>query len=158
MKILKRIFIGIICIPFILVSIFILFEILGLIVNHISTNIQTTQLKKAILNELSTVEIIDTYSETGNTSGTGNHVDMLSAIIFKTDNTKTEIENKLKNIYDLDDEWGCWVEDMSIINEYHESQYMFSFCDKMDIPEDLKNCYMIYLNESAPFVDNIEGH
>ncbi|MCI9626831.1 MAG: hypothetical protein HFI90_08610 [Clostridia bacterium] len=151
MKILKRIFIGIICIPVLMI----LFEIFGFIVNHIATNIQTAQLEKAILSELSMVEMIDTYSETGNTSGTGNHVDMLSVAVFKTEDTKTDIKNKLKNIYDFDDEFGCWVEELK---ESHEHLNGFSFWNKMDIPEDLDNCYMIYLNERAPFVDNIEGH
>ena len=29
---------------------------------------------------------------------------------------------------------------------------------KLDAPAELTNCYILYLNESAPFPDNIEGH
>ena len=159
MKILKRIFIGVLCLPFILIGAFILFEIFGFAVNHVSTDIQTVRLKKSLLNELSEVKIVDIYSETGNTGPTGNHVDMLSVVIFKTDDTKADIENKLKDVYNLDDEWSCWIEDMATIKKHHdENKYIFSFCDKMQIPDDTENCYMIYLNNSAPFVDNIEGH
>lgn len=132
------------------------FEIAGMIVNHAATWQQTRKLQNDIEKELTNAEIIDTYSETGNTSGTGNHVDMLSVVVFQTDDSIADIEDKLGNLYEFN-EWTCRVERMDIIVESRQDGY-YHFCDKMDIPTQSDNCYLLYLNKSAPFADNIEGH
>ena len=72
------------------------------------------------------------YSETGNTSGTGNHVDCLSVITFSSKQSLAEIKDCMSEYYVWDD--GCFVE------EKEDGSYQF------------------YLNTSAPFPDNIEGH
>lgn len=72
MKIIRRILITLICIPLLFIFAFVAFEILGLGVNHYTTNQQTNTLKETILSVAPDAEILDTYSETGNTSGTGN--------------------------------------------------------------------------------------
>lgn len=156
MKIIKRIIITIVCIPIALIVLLAAFEMLGMLVNHIAAGKQTRQIKECIETELTSVEIIDIYSKTGNTSGTGNHVDMLSVIVFKTEDSLTDIEDKLKDSYEFD-EWSCWIQKMDVIAEWHEKGY-YSFCDEMNIPEELNDCYLIYVNKSAPFPDNIEGH
>ena len=137
-KIVKRTMKVVICIPLVLIILVIAFEIIGMIVNHIATGMQTRELKNMIKTELTSAEIIDTYSETGNTSGTGNHVDMLSEILFSTDDSLDEIESKLQDNLEFD-EWSCWIEEV-------------------DIPGQTGQCYLLYVNESAPFADNIEGH
>lgn len=48
----------------------------GIIVNHGATVFQKRGLKKNLRQEFSDVKIIDDYSETGN------HVDMLSVVVF----------------------------------------------------------------------------
>lgn len=165
MKVIKRILIGVLCIPFALIGMWVLFELFGLTVNHLSTHIQTYKLKQSLLNKLSSVEIVDTYSETGNTGPTGNHVDMLSVVIFKTDDSKLDIRNKLRSFYDLEEGASCfwsesWIDDMITVKEYRKIPYKYDFhyYSEMNIPENLEKCYMIYLNKSAPFVNNIEGH
>lgn len=102
-------------------------------INHIATEKQTKTLQMNLENEISDVEIVSIYSETGNTSGTGNHVDCLSSIIFSTEMQKTEIEDRMAKYY-VFDEWSCYI-------------------NKTD-----DGNYMVYLNTSAPFADNIEGH
>ncbi len=134
MKIVKRIAGIIACIPMGLIVLWIAFEALGMMVNHTATGMQTRKLKNMIGTELTSSEIIDTYSETGNTSGTGNHVDMLSVVVFRTDDSLSDIENKLQD------------------------HHRYDYCDDMDIPEQLDHCYLLYVNENAPFADNIEGH
>lgn len=133
MKVLKRSLIGIILVPFVLIALFILYEIVGMAVNHISSSQQTKKLINIIDTEFSSVKIIDTYTETGNTTGTSNHVDMLSVVTFTTETPLSEIQNKLGEYYERDE---FWIENMG------ESE----------------NGYLVYLRQAAPFWDNIEGH
>ena len=133
MKQLKKLGIVILSLPIILVVILVLYEIFGICINHITTKKQTNTLKINLENEISDIEIISVYSETGNTSGTGNHVDCLSLITFSTEMEEKEIEACMSRYYVFDDR-SCYV---SKTEDGH---------------------YNIYINTSAPFADNIEGH
>ncbi len=133
MKWLKRLGITVLLLPTILLVIWGLYEVYGMCVNHMTTEEQTRTLQANLETEISDIEIVSVYSETGNTSGTGNHVDCLSLIIFSTEMQKNEIEDRMSKYYVLD-EWYCFV-------------------NKMD-----DGNYTIYINTSAPFVDNLEGH
>ena len=132
MKYIKRIFIAILSLPFVVIGLFIIFELFGMCVNHAATARQTKELKANLEKAINDIQIIDVYFETGNTSGTGNHVDCLSIVIFSTDSPLEEIEEKMSDYYEWD-EWLCFI------TETEEG-------------------YMFYLNTSAPFGDNIEGH
>lgn len=123
----------IVVLPMILVVIFIVYEYLGMCVNHIATKQQTSTLQRNLENEIPDIEIVSVYSETGNTSGTGNHVECLSSILFSTEMQETEIEDCLSEYYVFDD-WDCYV------NKTDDGYYIF--------------CIIT----SAPFSDNIEGH
>jgi len=133
MKWLKRFGIAILTLPVLLFAVWGIYEVFGMCINHIAAREQTNALRKNLENEISDIEIVSVHSETGNTSGTGNHVDCLSAILFSTKMQKNEIEDCLSEYY-VFDEWSCYV-------------------DKTD-----DGNYMIYINTSAPFADNIEGH
>lgn len=137
MKFLKRLGIIIISLPVALAAILviwlIIYEIFGMCVNHMATRKQTDTLQTNLEREISDIEIINIYSETGNTSGTGNHVDCLSSVIFSTEMQETEIEECMSKYYVFDG-WDCRV-------------------NKTD-----DGYYMISVNTSAPFADNIEGH
>lgn len=159
MKVIKRIFISILCLPVVLILLFIVYEIIGMVVNHTATAMQTDKLEKAICDEISNAEILDTYSETGNTSGTGNHVDMLSVIAFRTSDDLDTVRNKLKQFDVEENEYDFWIETMESVEESRqEYDYVYDYCDEMEIPDDISSCYMAYKNASAPFSDNIEGH
>ena len=119
--------------PIVLVVVWVLYEIFGMCINHIATKEQTNTLRRNLEREISDIDIISVYSETGNTSGTGNHVDCLSFIIFSTQMQETEIEDCMSKYY-VFDEWSCYV------NKTNDGYYK------------------IYINTSAPFADNIEGH
>ena len=119
--------------PIALVIVWVLYEIFGMCINHITTKKQTNTLRTNLESEISDIEIISIYSETGNASGTGNHVDCMSSIIFSTEIQETEIEDCMSKYY-VFDEWSCYV-------------------DQTD-----DGYYKIYINTSAPFADNIEGH
>ena len=119
--------------PVLLAVIWVLYQIFGMGVNQMATREQTNTLRTNLESEISDIELIDVYSETGNTSGTGNHVDCLSSIIFSTEMEEAEIEDCMSKYYDFDD-WSCYV-------------------DKTD-----DGYYKIYINTTAPFADNIAGH
>ncbi len=133
MKWLKRLGIAILALPIILLIIWGLYEVFGMCANHRATEKQTGTLQTNLENEIPDIEIINVYSETGNTSGTGNHVDCLSSVTFSTKMQRSEIEDRLSEYYVFDN-WGCSL-------------------DKTD-----DGYYVIELNTSAPFSDNIEGH
>ena len=92
MKTLKRIGIGIIILPFALIGLYILYELVGYAVNHISTDRQTIQ----------DIDVISAESWTGNT-GNGNHVECVSTVKFKSKMTKSEITEALGDNYVSDD-------------------------------------------------------
>ena len=133
MKWLKRTGLIVLFLPFLLIIIFILYEIFGACMNRLATNRQTEQLQTNLENEISDIDIKDIYSETGNTSGTGNHVDCLTSITFSTQMQEQEIKDCMSKYYTFD-EWSCFV------TKTDDGDYLF------------------YLNTSAPFADNIEGH
>lgn len=133
MKWLKRLGILILCLPAALAVIWVAYEIWGMCANHMATRKQTGALQANLERELPDIEIISVDSETGNTSGTGNHVDCLSWVVFSTEMEEMEIQDCMSKYY-VFDEWSCDV-------------------DKRD-----DGYYKIYVNTSAPFADNIEGH
>ena len=135
MKNLKRIAIVIALVPCFLVGLvvaYIAFEIFGMCVNHISTGMQTRKLEQNLTDAISDIKILDSYSETGNTSGTGNHVDSLSVVTFSSGKSLEEIHSSMAEYYEFSD-WYCHI---------RETDAGFEF----------------YLCTSAPFRDNIEGH
>lgn len=157
MKIVKRILFIIMSIPVLIVVLFIVFEIFGMIVNHASTGIQTAKLEKAV-KEIDDLEVIDTYSKTGNTSGTGNHVDMMTILIVQTDAGISSLKEALEDYADID-EYGFRIESLSdVIKAHEEHDYLYSIYDNLKIPEQDDGCYLIFCVNSAPFADNIQGH
>lgn len=132
MKYLKRVGLGLLCAPFALIALFILFELFGMCVNHIATGVQTHQLQKHLAAEVDDLEILDVQSQTGNSSGTGNHVDSVSIVTFTSGKTCDELTDCMDAYYDFD-MWLCRID---------ETDAGFQF----------------YLNTRAPFADNIGGH
>ncbi len=133
MKILKRTGIVLLSLPILLTVLFLLYEVFGMCVNHMATKQQTNKLQENLEKAIPDIKIVNVYSETGNTSGTGNHVDCLSSITFSTEMQEAEIKNSMSEYYYLD-EWSCYVRETD------------------------KGNYLFYLNTSAPFENNIEGH
>ena len=130
MKVLKKVFIGILVVPLLLI----LYEVFGMIVNHSSTGIQTNRLRRDIVDAIPNTRIISVESQTGNTSGTGNHVDCLSCITFSSNLSLSEVQDKLSSDYEWND-LNCYVEETDTAGEYR-----------------------FFLRKRAPFVNNIEGH
>ena len=134
MKTLKRIGIGIIILPFALIGLYILYELVGYAVNHISTDRQTSKLQKDLTAAVQDIDVISAESWTGNT-GNGNHVECVSTVKFKSEMTKSEIAEALGDNYVSDDTLLG-----ARLNENEDGDYEFK------------------LITAAPFRDNIEGH
>ena len=133
MKLFEETGITVLLLPFILIAGIIIYEIFGMCVNHAATDRQTKKLQADLTDKISDIEIIDVNSETGNASGTRNRVECMSMITFSTGMTESEIKAVMPESYDFDKE-SCAIK----------------------IEEDAS--YSIYLETSAPFPDNIEGH
>ncbi len=109
-------------------------ELAGIVVNQASTTMQTSKLRKEIAEVIPNTEIISAKSQTGNTTGTGNHVDCLSLVTFSSDLSISEVQDKLDDTYEWND-LNCYVEETDKTGEY-----------------------LFYLRKRAPFADNIIGH
>ncbi len=112
MRVLKGVVISIVGIPLLLIAFMIGIEVVGYFANHAATDRQTKELRNVILQEIDDAEIIDEYSETGNTSGTGNHVDCLSRISFSSDKNQETIAEILDTNYEyleLKSEKGIYI-------------------------------------------------
>lgn len=145
-------------IPVILIAAIVLFEIFGAVFNSCAASVQTKKLKNDVIGLIPDCEIIDTYSKTGNTSGTGNHVDMLSVIVFRTDKSRDEITDELREKYEGDLRW-CEVLELDAVKKAHEeASYLYPFYDQLNLPENSTDCYVLSFCRNAPFADNIVGH
>ena len=159
MRLLNRMGLLIILFPFVLIAGFVLFEIVGMAVNHYATGRQTKHIINVVRDAVADADVKDSYSETGNTSGTGNHVDMLSVVIFQTKESREETEKNIRTAYPEADEWGFYVESIEAIEKNkNEDEWVPGYYDSLSLPEDKNDCYLVYLCKSAPFEDNIEGH
>ena len=133
MKWLKRTGLLLLALPFLCIVSFILYEMVGMYMNHRATERQTAGMQRNLEHEIPDIKILNVYSETGNISGTGNHVDCLSAITFSTEFQEDEIKHSLYEYYTFD-QCSCYLEKLE------------------------GEGYLFYFITPAPFEDNIEGH
>jgi len=133
MRWLKRLGVIVLTLPVALFVLWGLYEVLGLCVNHIAAKGQTDTLRRNLEQEISDLEIVSVFSETGNMSGTGNHVECLSSVTFSTELEETEIKDRMSDHYVLDGWSG-------------------------DVKRTEDGYFVISIVTSAPFMDNIEGH
>ena len=155
----KRIGWGILSLPFIIIAGVIVFEMVGMGVNHYATKRQTKKLERIVEETVRDAVLETSYSETGNTSGTGNHVDMLSVVVFRTEADKEEIAAALQEKYSDLDSWSFYVESVEDLEKSaREDGQTPGYYDALNLPEETENCYLVYVLEAAPFEDNIEGH
>lgn len=123
-------------------------ELFGMAVNNIEGYFHTQQLISEISNVGDEAEILDTYTFVGNYSGTGNHCDLVSAALVRTE-----------RFADLSYHAGQWCEVCTTLSELHEYEYDYEeWSRQLDFPEDETNCYLLIKIDSAPFKDNIMGH
>ena len=130
-KLIGKVAVGIgviLALPLLLIAIFILIEIVGYVANNATTYKQTKELTSYIEKFIEDAGIVDVYSFTGNTTGTGNHVECESVVTFSSDMPEDEVARII------------------------EKQYKHHNLEKKD------GSYVITVIGDAPFRDNIEGH
>ena len=130
-KLIGKVAVGIgviLALPLLLIAIFILIEIVGYVANNATTYKQTKELTSYIEKSIEDAGIVDVYSFTGNTTGTGNHVECESVVTFNSDMPEDEVAR----IFD--------------------KKYRYHDLEKKD------GSYVITVIGDAPFRDNIEGH
>ena len=142
---LRRIWKGILALPLVLLALLVLYEAAGMAVNHWAGGRQTREMVRHLEKTLPQTEILDRYTEVGNTSGTGNHVDLLSAVLFRTAADPETVQQVCRADGDLD-EWSLWAAEQ------------FPFLEELAVPRDTEGCWLLYKNTGAPFPNNIEGH
>lgn len=144
MKALKKTGTILICIPGVLLFLFIIWELFGMAVNNVEASFKTDSLVNSISNMGDDAEILDTYTFVGNSSGTGNHCDLVSAVLVRTEQyADLNYYVKFGRIYPL--------------SEMTEHFYA-GWSKKLNFPEENANCYLVIEINSAPFADNIMGH
>ena len=120
---------------------------LGAAANSVSAHFQASDTAKQIQN--SGAEIIDSYTYTGNTSGTGNHVEAQSLFVVRTsdpDALSKQLSESEKNL------------SVYPAGETDKHFYMFEPKKVLDIPENGENYYVVAVIQSVPFPNNIMGH
>ncbi len=131
-KIFSKVFVGIgitiVSIPVLLLALFVVIEVVGFIANHATTNKQTKDLTAYIEKSIEDASIGDTYSFTGNTSGTSNYVECESKVTFNSNLPEDEV------------------------NSIFEARYEYYALEMKD------GSYTMTIYGDAPFPDNIEGH
>ena len=114
--------------PLLLIALYIVMEIVGYVANHATTYMQTKGLTAYIEKSIEDVSIAEVYSFTGNTTGTGNHVECESKVTFNSGLSEDEV------------------------SQVFEKKYKEHVLEKKD------GSYVITVYGDAPFRDNIEGH
>lgn len=120
---------------------------LGAAANSVSAHFQASDTAKQI--QKSGAEIIDSYTYTGNTSGTGNYVEAQSLFVVRTSDPdalskQLSESEKYLSVYPA--------------GETGMHFYMFEPDNFLDIPENSENYYVVAVIHSVPFPDNIMGH
>lgn len=147
-KVLKITGMVIMIIPFALILIFVLWEILGMICNNLAGSNQTGNVIKLSENHIGKVCDYDTF--VGN-SGNGNHVDLITSCIVSSDKSVDEITNEF-----LKGDIDAYVVSLEDYINGGDNDLL----ENIDIPNDWKSgsYYYIQVYNSAPFSDNIVGH
>lgn len=133
MKHLKKLLLAVVLLPVLLPLGCVAWEVCGLCANHIATARQTQQLQAELARCIDDFGLIDVVSETGNLSGTGNHVECASKITFSSNLTRDEIA--------------------AAMEEYCAARHA-----GWGIGQTEDGAWWFYMDTAAPFPDNIEGH
>lgn len=128
-----RVTLGILLAPIVLAGLIVLWQLLGMAVNRAATAIRTDRFAASLVECVADIEILSRESITGNTGGTGNHVDCLSRVTFSTALDAQALKNALAARYDFDG-FGFRLHD------HGDGTFTAEYITR------------------APFADNIAGH
>lgn len=143
----------VLCLPVALFILWIIWELFCAAANNISGQLHTNSVLNAYSND-SDIEVLDSATFVGNTSGTGNHTEVRTTVLVKAPSF-IEVEYRTYGDYyyitSLSDE----------ISEYNGSMRGRDVSDwerELDIPTDVTDCYVVEVYGEVPFRDSIMGH
>lgn len=156
MKALKVTGITFLCIIIAAIALFVGYEVMGIIANEHAADKQEKALVGIL--ESSDADILDSYTFVGNSSGTGNHVDLLTLFIVRAEDISV-IEEVLEGAYEETAAFPLEYFAVTPLSQATNSYDPYArFVEEMAMPEDMENCYLVSYCNSAPFSDNIVGH
>lgn len=156
MKALKVTGITFLCIIIAVIALFVGYEVVGIIANEHAADKQEKALVGIL--ESSDADILDSYTFVGNSSGTGNHVDLLTLFIVRAEDISV-IEEVLEGAYEETAAFPLEYFAVTPLSQVTNSYDPYArFVEEMAMPEDMENCYLVSYCNSAPFSDNIVGH
>ncbi len=90
---------AILAFPLLLIALYIVIEMVGCVANQATTYMQTKGLTEYIEKSIEDVSIVEVYSFTGNTTGTGNHVECESKVTFNSGLSEDEVSQIFEKKY-----------------------------------------------------------
>ncbi len=136
----------ILCLPFALAALLLLWEVFCVAVNNISGFFHT----QSVLNGYSNtrdIEVLDDVTFVGNTTGTGNHTEVRSTVLVRT-NSQFAIE------------YWTSSDNYEIYPLFHKTpeEKLERWDRELVLPYDSACCYVVEVYGKVPFPDSISGH
>lgn len=134
------------CLPFALLVLFILWEFFCAAVNNISGILHTQSVMNGYSNNAD-IEVLDNVTFVGNTSGTGNHTEVRSTVLVKAAN-RSDLEYRTN---------GDNYQITSLTEEIPEYK-LDRWNRELEMPYESDGCYVVEVYGDVPFPDSIIGH
>lgn len=143
---LKMTGIVILCLPFALAALLLLWEIFCAAVNNISGFFHT----QGVLNGYSNtrdIEVLDDATFVGNTTGTGNHTEVRSTVLVRA-----------KIPFAI--EYWTYGDNYEIYPLFHKvpEEKLDRWGRELELPYESEDCYVVEVYGDVPFPDSIAGH
>lgn len=138
----------ILCLPIALFILWIIWELFCAAANGISGQLHTDSVLNAYSND-SDIEVLDSATFVGNTSGTGNHTEVRTTVLVRA-NSRITVE-----YWTQGDEYRI----IPLFDTPETRQDRLRDWEReLDIPTDVTDCYVVEVYGEVPFRDSIMGH
>ncbi|MBP0982146.1 MAG: hypothetical protein J6A19_00325 [Oscillospiraceae bacterium] len=134
------------CLPFALVIIWLLWELFCAAVNNISGILHTQGVMNGYSNS-SSIQVLDNVTFVGNTSGTGNHTEVRSTVLVKA-----------LNPHDLEYWTNYEYYQITSLSEEIPEYKLDRWNRELEMPYESEGCYVVEVYGDVPFPDSILGH
>ena len=134
------------CLPFALLALLLLWELFCAAVNNVSGFFHTQDVLNGYSNS-SSIQVLDEVTFVGNTSGTGNHTEVRSTVLVKALNPQ-------------DLEYWTNYESYQItpLSEIIPEYKLERWNRELEMPCEREGCYVVEVYGDVPFPDSIVGH
>lgn len=143
---LKMTGIVILCLPFALAALLLLWEIFCAAVNNISGFFHTLDVLNGYSNTRD-IEVLDDATFVGNTTGTGNHTEVRSTVLVRA-----------KIPFAI--EYWTYGDNYEIYPLFHKvpEEKLDRWGRELELPYESEDCYVVEVYGDVPFPDSIAGH